>query len=729
VAVTTARPVPAERTFADRILAAAPLLSVFFWLCIVYAVEAWAHATPWVFSDELELTQLARSIATTGHPARRGVPYGFHTVWTYLMAPAWRIHDVQRAYDTIKYLGAVVMTASVFPVYGIARMVVGRWAALFAAAGSASIPAIAYSSIIVEEPLAYFWSTLCLYLIMRALVRPTRAWIALAIVACALGGLVRGELGMLPVIFLLAAIFLLWRAARMTRWRMRWTLADWVGLIVVLVTVAIILSAFIGHHSYEWLITTGFYKGRIFDLGLRAAGALTIGVGVLPVVAGLALLWRAPAENPTHELRVFRCVLLAAVIGFGVYTGIKAAWVSTVFGTYTYERNLIYVAPLLFVGTALWLERRRVHPVAVVAAAAFVLYLLLRTPYEMGQDISYNTPGVSILQQANRYFGLTPSEAKVGLLLLLALSVALLLTPQLVRRAVVGLAVAVGVGVIAWNLTGELAFASASNRTSDLFMTNIRRPTTWVDDHTGGAATLYIGQQMKDQNSEWLLEFWNRSIRAVWSLDGTAQGPGPVLTPDPRASDGALNHSPGYPYVVEEKGIDVVGTVVAAHVHKAGGHLEAWRLIRIKPPLRLRSSVTGVYTDGWTGASSAYTRYSTEGDRTGRIRIVMSRKGWGGPDKPGHVTVRLGPIVIGNDNQPHVGAPATVRHFVIHSKQEIAVVLKPPGPRFRVEVNIDPTFVPQQLAPTSASDNRQLGAVVNYEFLPPRKAAHKKLKR
>jgi hypothetical protein len=728
VAVTTARPVAAERTFADRILAAAPLLSVFFWLCIVYAVEAWAHATPWVFSDELELTQLARAIATTGHPARRGMPYGFHTVWTYLIAPAWRIHDVQRAYDTIKYLGAIVMTATVFPAYGIARMIVGRWPALFAAAASASIPALAYSSIIVEEPLAYFYSTLCLFLIMRALVRPTPGRVAVAIVASALGALVRGELGMLPVILLLAAVFLLWRSARLTRWRARWTLADWVGLGVVLVTAGIVLSAFIGRHSYEWLIATGFYKGRIFDLGLRAAGALAIGLGVLPMVAGLALLWRAPAEHTTYPLRAFRSLLLAAVIGFGVYTGVKAAWVSTVFGTYTYERNLIYIAPLLFAGTALWLERRRAQPVAVGVAAAFVLYLLLRTPYEMGQDISYNTPGVAILQQANRYFALNPTEAKIGLLLLLALSVALLLTPQLLRRAVAGLAVAVGVGVIAWNLTGELAFASASNRTADLFMTNIREPTTWLDDHTGGAPTIYLGQQMKDQNSEWLLEFWNRSIRAVWSLDGTAQGPGPVLTPDPSPTDGALNHNPGYPYVVEEKGIDIAGRVVATHLHKAGGRLEAWRLVRVAQPLRLRSSVTGVFTDGWMGASSAYTRYSTEGDRTGRVRVLISRKGWGGPDKAGHVTIAIGKIVIGNDNQPTIGTPTAVRHLVIHSKQAREVVLPAPGPRFRVEVTIDPTFVPQLLAP-NVIDNRHLGAVVDYTFLPPRKAAHKKLKR
>jgi hypothetical protein len=196
------------------------------------------------------------------------------------------------------------------------------------------------------------------------------------------------------------------------------------------------------------------------------------------------------------------------------------------------------------------------------------------------------------------------------------------------------------------------------------------------------------------------------------------------LTPDPRASDGALSHDPGYPYVVQETGIEVVGTEVGRHLHTAGGHLEPWRLIRVAPPLRLRASVSGVFADGWTGASSSYTRYSTEGERPGRIRIVVSRKDWGGPNKTGHVTVKLGPIVIGDDKQPHVGEPARVYRFDIHSKEERVLVLKPAGPRFRVEVTIDPTFSPKELSPDQ-SDNRQLGAVVRYVFLPPRKAAHK----
>jgi len=726
MSVATAHPAPAERTLVDRLLAAVPLLSIFLWLCIVYAVEAWAHGTPWLFGDELELTQLSRSIAETGHAARRGEPHSFDTLWAYVLAPAWRIGNVHTAYATVKYTGVIVMTLTAFPAYGLARMVVGRNAALFVAAASAAIPALAYSAMIVEEPLAYPYATLCLFLILRVLITPTRLWLGATVVACAIAPLVRGELGVVPGAFVLAALFLLWRSDRITRWRDGWTTWDWVGLVVLLIGAGVILSAFLGHHSYEWLIATGFYKHRLFDLGLNAAGVLTIGLGVLPVVAGLASLWPTPGERPTRETTAFRSVLLAAIVAFGVYTAVKSTYVSTTFGTYTYERNLIYLAPLLFAGTALWLERRRLHPVAIAVSACFALFLLLTTPYEMDREISYNAPGLAILQQGNRYLALDHTGAKIGLLALLAFSVVLLLVPRFVRRGAAWLAVAVGVAVVAWNLTGELAFASASNRSSDRFDDNIRRPLTWVDDHTGGAPTLYIGQQMTDQNGEWLLEFWNpHSIRSVWSLDGTAQGPGPTLTPDPRASNGALSHDPGYPYVVEETGIDVVGAQVATHLHVAGGALARWRLVRIAPPLRLRGAVTGVFPDGWTGSFSAYTRYSTEGSRAGRLRVVVSRAAWGGPDKPGKVRVEIGPIVIGDDKQPHIGKPTAVRRFVIHSKQEVPVVLDAPGPRFRVEVTITPTFVPKELSPQTESDNRELGARVRYVFLPPRKAAHK----
>ena len=58
-------------------------------------------------------------------------------------------------------------------------------------------------------------------------------------------------------------------------------------------------------------------------------------------------------------------------------------------------------------------------------------------------------------------------------------------------------------------------------------------------------------------------------------------------------------------------------------------------------------------------------------------------------------------------------------------KQEKIIVLDAPGPRFRIETTILPTFVPMQLSPQTETDARELGAKVTYEFLPPRKAAHK----
>jgi hypothetical protein len=175
---------------------------------------------------------------------------------------------------------------------------------------------------------------------------------------------------------------------------------------------------------------------------------------------------------------------------------------------------------------------------------------------------------------------------------------------------------------------------------------------------------------------------------------------------------------------VQETGIEIAGKTVAKHLHRAGGGLETWRLVKIDPPLRLRGAVTGVYPDGWMGSFSAYTRYSSEGNRPGRMRIVLSGPPQGAHQMTGHATVAIGPIVIGDDNQPHLGKPSEIMRFAIRSKEERVLVFRAPGPRFRVEITMTPTFVPKELSPDQ-SDNRHLGAQVHYVFLPPRKAAHK----
>jgi hypothetical protein len=722
VTASRARPATRGRAAADRILAAFPLLSVFFWLGAVYAWQVWRHGSPWLFTDELQFTQLSRAIAETGHAARRGEPHSFDTLYTYVTAPAWRLPSVHRAYDAIRYLNVVVMTAAVFPAYKLARFVVGRRAALFAATGAIVIPSFAYTGLIVEEPLAYTYSTLCLYLITGALLQRTRWWIAGAVIASLVAPLVRGELIVIPATFVLGALFLGWRSAQVEGWRARWSREDWIGAGVLLVGACVFVSAVFGHRSQEWLIATGFYPHRMWTLGMRAAGALAIGLAIFPFVAGLASLWRAPGEISRYEVRVFRSILFAAVIAFGMYTAVKASFISTTFGTYTVERNLIYLSPLLFVGTALWAERRAAHPLAVAAAAGFALYLVLTTPYEMGTHFYSQAPGFALLEWFNRtsFAFLTPAGAKIVLLVILALTVVVLLAPRYLPRVGLAAALAACAFTLVWSFAGELAGASASNSYARSFLSNIRGNPTWLDSATHGAPTLYLGQQMQDANSEWLLEFWNRSLRAVWSLDGTAQGPGPFLTPDLKTPDGTLSPDRDpwvrrhLPYVVADRGISVVGKALGRHFHEAGGSYIPWTLYRVSGPPRLRWAFVGVQPDGWMGSDSSYTRYTSPGNKAGTILVRLTRA----PGTPASARVSIGNVIRGPDKQPHLGGKVVIRTGRLTAKKDLVFRIRAPGPRFRVEVHVSPTFKPIDVTHGRLSDARELGAQVTYTFEP-----------
>jgi hypothetical protein len=720
--VTTAAVAAPARTRLERLTAALPVVTVYFWLLVVYAFESWSHLTPWLFTDELETTQLSRSIAETGHAARRGVPHSFDTLYTFLLAPAWWIDSTPDAYSAAKYIGVATMTAVVFPAYWLARQLVGTRAALFVAAASAAIPAFLYSSMFVEEPLAYPSATLCLFLIVKGLTTRRRGWLAGALVASLVAPLVRGELAVIPVVYLLAVLFLVWTSAWARRKRAGWKTWDWVGAATLFVGAVIVINAFISKHAYSWLVSTEFYKGRMVDNGLWAAGALAIGLGILPVVAGLAWLVRPRDVLRTPPERVFAAVLVAAILGFGWYTAVKAAYISTVFSTLVVERNLIYLAPPLFVATALFLEQRRLHPLAVAGAGAFALYLVLTTPYKLDAFPYSDAPGLSILQGANRNLGLSGSVEKKVLILLVVVSVLVCLAPLLARgrrpRLVGGVLAAAAALVVGWNLTGQLAAADGSQRLSNQLLDNFPRPLDWLDRASGGEPVLYLGQKITDANGLWLLEFWNRSLHYVWSLDGTAKGPGPTLSPDLLSRNGRITSVPGIRYVVVDEGIDLVGRRVASEAHKAGGAAKKWILYRIKPPLRLEDAQTGIYDDGWTGADSAYSRYSTPGGRPGFAVVTVSRQAWGGPSPPGHVTIRVGPLRLDKSHQPALGKVTRVVHWVVNSHGYKVFTIPTPKPPFRVEVHVDPTFVPAQVDPTS-SEMRQFGAQVAYAFTQP----------
>jgi hypothetical protein len=711
---------PRPRSIADRLLAAVPLASVYLWLSIVYVFEAWKRVTPWLFTDELETTQIARAIAATGHPARRGEPYHHHSLYPYLLAPVWLIHDVATAYSGVKYLDVLVMTSVLFPTYFLARLVVRRGWALFAAIGAAAIPSIAYSSWIVEETVAYPYAALCFFLIAKALIEKRRGWIAGAIVASGFAPVVRSEFVVIPIVVLFAAFFAAWSSDWGRHRRAKWSTGDYIGVYVLAVGLIVTVSGFASHRYHPWYAVTTYYKHRIFVLGDWAAGALTIGLGVIPLVFGLAALAPAYGDKPDRTLRLVRCVSAAGIIGFGLYTAMKAAYLSTVFETRVEERNLIYIAPLLFIGTALVLERRRANLVALAAAGAYGFYLVVGTPFKMGVQLYSDALGFSILQQANRYYQWTPAMAQWLLIGILLGGVALLAAATLLPRSCAvfsGVAAALAIGILAWNVTGEISAASGNVSVSRQLEATLRHPFTWVDHVAHGKPTLYLAQGVADKNPEWELEFWNRSIVTVDSLDATLGGPGPSGTPNITA-DGRVYWSinpnaPGrvYEYAVEDwPCVDFAGPVAARHFYNGGAaQLKEWRLIRLTKPNRLRAECSGLYADGWSGANdSTYFRFVAP--KQGWLRIRISRQNW--PATPVHVQLAS---ITTKYREPQLGSVYRDLRFDIKRRGSKVIWLRTPRSSFGARVVVVNKFIPQQIDPR-LGDVRTLGAQVDYRF-------------
>jgi len=727
-AVATSRQTEADArsfTFADRFLAAVPLASVYVWLCGLYAFEAWQRATPWLFTDELELTTISRAIASTGHPARLEQPHSFESLYTVMLAPVWLIKRVATAYAAAKYVDVFVMAAVVFPVYGMARMIVGKRAALFAAAGAGAIPALAYTSYLVEENLAYPYAALCFFLILKAFVvrgtRRRRLWGAAAILASLVAPAVKGELLMIPLTLVFALLFALWSSTWGKERRARWSTGDWIGFVVAAFGAIFFISGVGSHHSIQWLTVTRLYKHRIIVLGDWAAGSLAIGIGVVPLIAGLTALVRAPGETRSHEVRMFRCLALGGIFSFAMYAGMKAAYLSTDFATRVEERNLIYIAPLLFVGTALLFERRRANVLALLAAGAYAVYLMVGTPYFMDRQLYSDALGLAILEQANRYISWTPSIAQAVMLGIALGGTALLLAVVMLRRRArlaVVLAAALAVGVLGWSLTGEIAAAAGTNSLADGAAATLRHPFDWVDTRTHGARTLYLGEAIADPTAPYLLTFWNRSIVKVSSLDGSLTDP--LASGSPNFLPNGALYASYYNYAVEDwPCVDFAGTKYWQHSYRAGGGFRHWRLVQLTSPNVLRSMCVGIYADGWSGPYD--TDYYRFRGPAGWLRVVYSRQNWQYKSGASPVHFFLGKLVVNANRQPTLGAVTKTVNGTIDSGQVKTAWLRVPAGGFAVRVVVAKKFEPDQY--NHAGDRRELGAQITYTFFRNRASA------
>ena len=692
-----------ERTMLDRVLATLPVVGLALCILIFYGVEAWLRKTPWVFTDELEWSQISRSIASTGHAARRGQPINFKTLYAYVIAPFWWIHSTATAYSAIKYMNVFVMTLAGVPTYLLARMLVTRRAALVVAVLSVSVPAMAYVTTLVPEVLAYPFYALCSWLIVRAFASGKRRDLFVAGGFSLLAFAVRApQFATIPAAFLIAGGGLWITSPRGRALRSNWTRSDTLGAVVLLIGGLFLFNRVVLQHVTEWQLSTQYWKNRMVDLGLRAALSFVVGMGVLPVIGGFASLrLRERRGDPVY--RAFAAYAGATILCVSLYTAVKAAYLSTIFATLWEERNLIYLAPLMLIGTALVFESKKLDWRIVGAASTFVLVLLLYKQFEL-QYPYFEAPGFGIATAANRHWHWDVPDLRLAGVITLAVSIGLLAARR--WRAVAALTACL---TLAWMLTSEIATTAGVNTFANEFRHNLPAQLNWVDIYSHGRPVTYLGQEIRDPNGVWLTEFWNRSVKHVDSLDGSAPGPGPTGSPIVETPSGRLSGYDKVPYILADGGVVLQATVV--HSEQKG----VLRLYR-KPegPWRLLYALQQVFADGWCPEWCTYT-YFEPGQR-GKLEITLSRLGYNGTAQPGQVRVSVGSVKIDESRQTPILKHVYLRRTTtIRNGTQQRLVIPVARTPVRVELRIHPTFR------ASISDPRSLGAQVGFEFIPAKK--------
>jgi len=501
--------------------------------------------------------------------------------------------------------------------------------------------------------------------------------------------------------------------------RRGWSIVDYACGSFLVLGLAIGVNAFISSVDYQWATITQSWQGRLWSLGMEASSGFAIGLGLLPVVGGLASLW-IPSRRDDPAWRGFAAFTGGAVLTVWTYTAIKAAYLSTVFATRVEERNLIYLGPLLIVGCVVFFTSRRAWLPGMLIAWGFTTWLVLYYGYQLDYPY-FEAPGYGIATMANRAFRWDSPTIRTGLAVTAGIALVFALvpfvrrTPHRLRQALLLVAAA---ATLTWMLAGEITSARGASSQSRAFAAHLPKPFDWIDRATSQSDTTFMGQYVTISaalgiNIE---EFWNRSIRHVWTLDGTGPGPGPTLTPDLVNRYGVLSNDPGLRYVAAMSGVDLVGKRIAVQ--------PGLTLTRIDHhPWRLAQTEFGVSGDGWISGTPqdrvARGSYAYFGPHrgAGTLDVRIGRAGFCQPIAPGaNVLLRIGSVALNSQRQPIVAQAQQIRRFYLKNCQ-VRDLRFPVRAPVALDVRVAPTVRPSDYG---SSETRELGAQVSFGFIPKR---------
>ena len=560
-----------------------------------------AHATPAVFGDELLYSKLAQSVAAGHGFVLRDETIFFPAPLPILaQAPAWLAHSMPVAYVLAKALNVAVMSAAVFPAYALAKRLMRPAYALLAAAITVAGPVLVYAPYLMSEALAYPVFLLALATMVRAFDRPTR-WMEAAVVAVSLAAvLTRVQFVVLPLAYLTAV------TVRRGLRRHALSAGGLLALAAVpLVSGGVLLGTYVGATTLSFdPLTVLRWSGLTATLLPFAAGWLIL-PGALLGFALLALRPRNDAEAGFGALAVASVVLVLLEVGL-----IGAGEANR-----SLERYAIYLIPLAAIAFFAYAERgapwRRAYVVLALAGGATAW--VLDFPVRAGTSYAFDTLTYSIYAQAVQWIG-EANAATIFAGVPFVGGIALALLP-LRGRVVPGVA---GATIALLLLGGAAAYAGDHGMTRGTLALRAGDPPDWLDRSGLGPAD-YLALPGGSAHYGWLLETWNRDVRAPIELglgagDGYAtrrariDRSGRLLVDGRRTAAGTL--------VVNDYGtaIDLDGRVLEQPVYGLTAY-------RVPAGARVRTLAVGIGPDRW---ADAVVRVQAWPARPGDFRVVLS---------------------------------------------------------------------------------------------------------
>ena len=576
------------------------------------AFRAWLGSrmpAPFIFTDELQYQENARSLAAGEGIEVRGEPYGVVSVlYPLLLAPAYALFDsLPDAYAAARTINAIVMSLAAIPAYLIARRLLPVNWSLLGALLAVALPSLAYTGTLMSENAFYPAFLLAAWTLLRALDEPTVARQAVLLAACGVVTLVRVQ-GLALVLASLTAPLLLRLVARrpLRPFLPLFGLVTGGGLLVVAAQLArgtSISSLFgayqvVGEESYDLADVVRFLFWHLAELDLY--------VGVVPLAALLVLALGVRKLDP--GLQAF----VAGTVAVSFWTLLVVAAFASRFAGAIVERNMFVVAPLLIIALLVWIHRGALRPAAATTIAAAVAAALpALIPYDRFLQLKVRSDTLMIvpLWNVQDEVGL-PRLDDVVLLGGVAAAAAFVFLPRRYLLVLPVTVLAYFVLAIQPISAGPHGMEQAAR---DALFEGIRTgDRDWIDDAVPEGATVAAVWTGKTHHFAVMQpEFFNRSVGPVYTLGGPMPGGLPEI---PVSVDEKTGHlvRPNDAIVQADYAI-TDGSIALDGRPVARDERLGLTLYRTNGPLISLTAVTGVYNDQWSGPEVTYRRVRCRG--------------------------------------------------------------------------------------------------------------------